>query len=243
MPRTAPRHLSRALAAGLLVALPVQAGAQEPAPRIAVTGQGEVALAPDMATVSLTVLREAATARDALDDNNKAMAAVIEAMRKEGIEDRDLQTSGFSIQARYVHPRQSGGSDEGPRITGYEVANTLTVRIRDMARLGAILDMSVSLGVNQGGSVSFSNANPDAALAQARTRAVADAIEKARTLAEAAGVGVGPILEMSEVTNRPYPRPMMAPMAMRAEADGAVPVAGGENTYSVDVNVTFAIRQ
>lgn len=243
MSRVASRHLSRALAAGLLLAAPVQAAAEEPMPRIAVTGQGEVALAPDMATVSLTVLREADTARAALDASNQAMTAIIDAMGKEGIAERDMQTSGFSIQPRYVHPREPARPDEGPRIAGYEVSNTLTVRIRDLASLGAIMDRSVSLGVNQGGSVSFSNADPDAALAEARRKAVADAVEKARTLAEAAGVSVGPILEMTEASNRPYPRPMVAAMAMRAEAADAVPVAGGENTYSVDVNVTFAIRQ
>ncbi|MCB1425029.1 MAG: SIMPL domain-containing protein [Zhengella sp.] len=240
MPLPASRRLALALAAGLFLAAPASAMADEPVPRIAVTGQGEVSLAPDMATVSMTVLREADTARAALDANNEAMAAVIEAMREEGIEDRDLQTSGFSIQPRYVLPRASGNGDS-PKIIGYQVSNTLTVRIRAMARLGAILDKSVSLGVNQGGSVSFSNADPQAALTEARRKAVENAIEKARTLADAAGVSVGAILEMSELASRPYPRPLMAAMAMRSEAADAVPLAGGENTYTVDVNVTFAI--
>lgn len=244
MSALATRHrIARALAAGMILALPAGAMAAEPSPRIVVNGEGEVAVAPDMATISLTVLREAGTARAALDANNEAMAGVLEAMKNQGIEDRDLQTSGFSIQPRYVYPKQSStGESEPPRIVGYQVSNSLTVRIRDMVRVGAILDASVSLGVNQGGSVSFSNADPSAALDDARRKAVQNAVAKARIMAEAAGVSVGPILEMSESSWQPGPQPMMAPMARGAAAE-AVPMAAGENTYRVNIAVTFAIKQ
>src|SRR5690606_5930112 len=119
--------------------------------------EGEVAIAPDLAIVSLSVMREAETARAALDDANGAVAAVIAALKEAGIESRDLQTSGLQINPRYVYPQDNGGE---ARITGYQVTNTLTVRVRDIASVGQIIGRSATLGVNQGGSITFSNDDP-----------------------------------------------------------------------------------
>jgi uncharacterized protein YggE len=225
--------------------LSVAAGADEnnPPPRILVTGEGSVDIAPDMAVLALTVTRQADTARAALDANSSAMTDVQEAMRTAGIENRDMQTSGFSIQPNYVYPSpQSSGEREPPRIVGYTVRNSLTVRIRDIGMVGAVLDQSVSLGVNEGGNITFTNADPGAAIAEARARAVHDAIARADTLAEAAGVKRGRLLEISEQSYNPRPVPMME-MAMSRSADAAPPVAAGENTYKVSVNMTYAIDQ
>jgi uncharacterized protein YggE len=226
---------------GVALVAPATAGAQSQGaqtPRIVVSGEGEAAIAPDMAILTLAVMREAETAREALDANNEAMAAVLAAMKEAGIADRDLQTTGLQINPQYHYP-QSGG--EQPRITGYQVSNTLTVRVRDIDALGAIIDRSVTLGVNQGGGISFTNDDPSATLTEARKRAVADAVARARTLAEAAGVELGGIIEMSEQTSNQPPMPITA-KAFRAEAD-AVPVAAGENAYRVQVNVTFEIAR
>jgi uncharacterized protein YggE len=214
------------------------------APRILVTGEGSVELAPDMAILTLSVVREADTATAALEANSSAMNEVLAAMETEGIAARDLQTSGFSVQPRYVYPpRTSTGEPEPPRIVGYTVRNSLSVRIRDITRVGIILDKSISLGVNEGGNLVFGNDDPSAALAQARVMAVKDALAKAATLAEAAGVRAGGILEISEQSFNPRPQPMArAEMAMMRSAD-SVPVATGENSYKVTVNVTFAIEQ
>ncbi len=209
-------------------------------PRIQVTGSGTAAVAPDMATLSLTVTREAETARAALDANNQAMAAVIAEMKKTGVADRDLQTSGFAISPRYIYPKP-GSTSEPPRIVGYEVSNSLAVRVRDLSKVGEVLDKSVSLGVNQGGNISFTNDDPSAALTEARLKAVAEALAKAATLAEAAHVGVGRILEISEGGGGP--RPVVMACAMAVESAGQVPVATGENSYTVTVTVTFAIDQ
>lgn len=215
----------------------------EPAPRIIVSGEGTVAAAPDMAVLSLSVLREADTARDAVSANNTAMAAVIEAMKKEGIEDRDLQTSGFSVQPRYAYAQDSKEYRE-PKIVGYSATNSLTVRIRDLEKTGAILDTAVTLGVNQTGGLMFTNANPEAFLKRARAAAMKDAVARAGTLAEAGGVKVGNILEISEQSFRPEPMPIArAEMMVAKSADAAVPIAGGENEYRITVNVTFAIAQ
>jgi len=209
-----------------------------------VSGQGSAELAPDMAVLQLTVTREADTARVALDENSTAMAAVIEALRKEGIADRDMQTAGFSIQPRYSYPSpRAQGDREPPRITGYTVRNGLSVRVRDLAKLGAIVDRSVSLGVNEGGDIAFTNDDPSAALEKARTRAVQDAMARAQTLAAAAGVRLGAVQEIAEQSFSPAPESMMRSKVMMADAAAAVPVATGENTYQVTVNLVYAIAQ
>ena len=122
--------------------------------------------------------------------------------------------------------------------------NSLTVRVRDLAQLGAIIDQSVTLGVNEGGSVQFTNADPSRALEQARVRAVKDAMARAQTLAKAADVGLGRILTLSDNTFLPRPVPMAGGMAMmRAASAESVPVAGGENSYRVTVSLTREIKQ
>ena len=226
-----------------IFALPAGA-ADEPTPRIIVSGEGEAAAAPDMAVISLTVLREAETARAALDANSKAMAEVLAAMKAAGIADKDLQTAGFSIQPRYVYPDQSQQEPQQPKIVGYSVVNTLSLRIRDLAKLGGIIDQAVTLGVNQGGDITFVKDDIAAQLEEARKKAMENAIAKAKTLTAAAGVTTGRILEISEQSFQPRPIPMLrAEMAMAKGAADAVPVAAGENAYRVNVNVTFEIKQ
>ncbi len=226
------------LAASLLSAVPTLADDRDK--RIIVTGEGEAAVSPDMAILTIAVVREAETARDALDANNQAMTAVIDAMKKDGIEARDLQTGGLSINPRYVYPNEKN-EEKTPRIVGYEVGNTLTVRIRDLAKVGAVLDRSVSLGVNQGGGLTFTNDDPSEAITEARKRAVKDALDKAKTLAEAAGVKLGDIVEISEQMHQRPPMPY-AGKAVRMQASAeAVPVEAGENAYQVQVNVTFEL--
>jgi uncharacterized protein YggE len=123
------------------------------------------------------------------------------------------------------------------------VRNGLTVRVRDLTRLGDILDNAVSLGVNEGGSIRFTNADTATILERARTAAVADALARAATLAKAAGVEVGEVLEISEQSfpSRPIPMAARAEVSAMVASDG-VPFAAGENTYRVTVNVALAIK-
>mgnify|MGYP005855015107 CR=1 FL=1 len=217
---------------------------QEQPRRIAVTGEGRVNIPPDMAIVTMTVNREAPTAREAVSANSAAMEKVMSALQELGIETRDLQTAGFSIQPQYTRPpRQSSQSGEATRkLTGYVVRNSLTVRVRAIDTVGEVLDRSVAVGVNEGGSISFTNEDPSAALEKARIRAVEDAIKKAQTLAGAAGVRLGDVLEIGEhATGSPRPMQMDHLAARSMAADSAVPVAQGENTYRVTVNVSYAI--
>ncbi|MEZ5873092.1 MAG: SIMPL domain-containing protein [Nitratireductor sp.] len=218
--------------------------AESPLPVIRVSGEGKVTLAPDLAVIDLGVVREADTAREALDANNAAMADIVAAMKDEGIEARDLQTSGFFIQPKYVYPQsKSDGQQEAPRIVGYSVQNRLSVRIRDLARLGAVLDRSVTLGVNDSGSIVFGNDDPAAAIIKAREAAMKDAQSRAVTLTSAIGAKPGKILEISENTFTPQPVSMArGKMMMEARSD-AVPIESGENTYTVTVQATWEIAQ
>ena len=244
-----PTHFRHALSLLAMTAIfslssLTMAEVNEPYPRIQVTGKGSVDLAPDMAVLALTVTREAETARLALDANSAAMKKVLTALRAEGIAERDLQTSNFSIQPKYVYPpAKPSGERKQRRIVGYTVRNSLTVRVRDIDKVGAILDKSVTLGVNEGGNIMFTNDDPSDAITQARTKAVREAVAKANTLASAAGVKVGKILEISEQSFPSRPMPMArAEMAMARSSD-SVPLATGENTYVINVNVSFAIDQ
>lgn len=236
--------LTLALATTAMIAVPFAALADEtPRPRIMVTGEGEAAIAPDTAVLSLVVMEEKPTAREALTANNESMARVLDGMKKAGIADRDLQTSGFNIEPRYVYPENKDGKQqpEAPKIVGYAVSNSLSVRVRDLKKVGEILDQSVSLGVNQGGNLVFTNDKPDAILEEARKKAVASAISKAKTLSTAAGVELGKIVQISEQSRNPRPMPM-AQSKMMAMAADSVPVAAGENTYNVTVDVTFELK-
>jgi len=172
------------------------------------------------------------------------MAKVLQAMAKLGIEQRDLQTGSFSIQPRYTRPtRQGPGAAEAPTLVGYTVRNGLTVRVRDIARVGEVLDTSVTLGVNEGGSILFTNEDASGAITEARVKAMQDALARGRTLAEAAGVRVGEVLEISEQNFTPRPMAMARGAMEMDSAPGAVPVAAGENTYRVTVSVVLAIEQ
>ncbi|MCZ8178071.1 MAG: SIMPL domain-containing protein [Rhizobium sp.] len=209
---------------------------------IMVSGEGEATVAPDMAVISLAVVRDADTASEALSANSAAMTEVLAALKAQGIAEKDLQTTDFSIQPKYKQETRTDGTYEAPVIVGYTVSNGLTVRVRELAKLGTIIDQSVKLGVNQGGGISFTNDDPEATIEAARKQAVEKAAAKAKTLTEAAGVKLGRVVEISENFARPMPQ-VYAAAPMAKMADESVPIASGENLYSVTVNITYAIEQ
>ncbi|WP_269930521.1 SIMPL domain-containing protein [Aminobacter sp. HY435] len=235
------KYMALMLAAALALPAAAARADNQPPPRIIVTGEGEASAAPDLALLSLSVMREAKTAREALDANNEAMAAVIAAMKAAGIADRDLQTSGIQISPRYNFTNNTDGSQTA-ELVAYQVTNTLSVRIRDIAKAGEVLDKAVSLGVNQGGGITFANDDPSKIITEARKLAVADAIARAKVLAEAAGVSVGKVLEIADQSFVGQPMPIQAKSFDRAGA-AAVPVEAGENAYRVQVNVIFELKQ
>jgi uncharacterized protein YggE len=162
-------------------------------------------------------------------------------MKKAGIAPRDLQTSGFNVSPKYsqIRPRP-GGERPAPEIVGYTVRNTLSVRIRDLAIAGEILDTAVSLGSNAISGLTFTVAEPKPLQNEARKAAIADALQKAKLYADGAGITLGPIRSISEAGGGRPPQPMA--MA-RAEAafDAAVPIEAGELTFRAQVSVVWEI--
>jgi uncharacterized protein YggE len=227
------------LAASMLA--PAVAQAADPQPRrIVVLGEGEASMRPDIAILSLGVMREAPSAGEALAENSKAMNDVIAALKAAGVADRDLQSSGLQINPRYDYQNKPDGTQVA-KLAAYQVTNTLTVRVRDVAKTGEMIDKAVSLGVNQGGSVTFANDDPKAALTDARKKAVADAVDKAKTLTEAAGVKLGQVVEITDLGYAQPPVPIQL-KAYDGAAREATPVEAGENAYRIQVNVTFELN-
>ncbi|MGG7519079.1 SIMPL domain-containing protein [Allorhizobium undicola] len=213
---------------------------REARPVLNVVGEGQVSVAPDMAIVQLGVVSEGKSADEALAANSRSMAKVLQALKDGGLAERDLQTSGFQIMPLYRQD-QPDKPPQAPSIEGYSVSNGLTVRVRDLQKLGGVIDRSVKLGVNQGGSVEFTNDKPDEALDRARKAAVEDAMRRARILAEAAGVKLGPAISIQESGTNPVAAPMAMKAAMRNAAAEAVPIAAGENSYRVTVSMAFSL--
>jgi len=205
-------------------------------PSITVAGTGESHGKPDFAQVQVGVVTEALTAAEALRKNNEAMSHLIVMIRKRGIEDRDLQTTQFNVSPRYKYDKVQ---QEPPKIAGYQVTNEVRVKVRNLNTLGAFLDETVSLGANQVRGISFGVAEPAQLMDEARKRAIADAERRARVYAEVAGLKIGkPIRIDEQAGGRPGPYPVAR---MDADAASAVPVAPGEQTFSVTVTVSYAI--
>ncbi|WP_035643219.1 SIMPL domain-containing protein [Bradyrhizobium sp. ORS 375] len=228
--------LVAALAA--IVAMPALADdiARQDTPAITVSGEGSVQAPPDLAQIDAGVASDAKTAREAAEANNSAMAKVLQALKTAGIADKDVQTSRLSLQPQYAQNRPGQ-----PAVTGYRASNRVTIKLHDVAKVASVIDTVVAAGANDVGNVFFSVAEPSKLLDQARERAVTDARRKAEIYAKAAGVTLGQPLNIAE-DGTPTPvfraKTFAAPMA----AGAPTPVAQGEETLSVTVSVTWAIK-
>ena len=220
-----------AAAAGLLAAPALAQTA--PPPAISVTGEATVQVAPDQAQIDGGVANDAKTAREASDANNAAMGKVLLALKGAGIDEKDFQTSRLSLQPQYA-PNRSGPSP----IVGYRAANRVTIRVRDVTKVAGTIDVLVGAGANDIGGINFMVSQASKLLDDAREKAVADARRKADIYAKAAGVTLGEPLSISEEGSSVplYRGKMAAPMAAGAQ------VAQGEETLSVTVSVTWAIK-
>jgi len=218
----------------IICASPVAAQAQ--ARRvITMGGHGEVRATPDTAMLSAGVSTEGATAAAALSANNRRMQAVIMAIRKLGVPDKDIRTSNFSVSPQYAN-----SGNEAPRIAGYQASNQVEVRLDDVSKLGTALDALAAAGANQMHGVNFLIRNDADLLSQARNAAVAQARVKAETFAKAAGVSLGEILSISESGNE-MPRPMYR-MESAVVTAARVPVAMGEQSVGADVTIVWEIK-
>lgn len=204
--------------------------------RIVVTGSATVSGAPDTAMVTLSVVTDAATAGDALTGNSADTTKLIDAVKAAGVAAADVQTSGFSVYPRYADRTDD---DAPPRIAGYTVRNGVSVRVREVGKLGELLDAAVRAGANQIDGVAFTIEDDTILRDQAREGAVRDARRKAELFAAAANVKTGRVLAISEMSAEMAPRPMMR---MAAEAMPAAPVEAGSVELSAEVTVIFSLE-
>jgi uncharacterized protein YggE len=220
----------------LLAALPLGPAMAQAAPpaTLTVTGEGRVDTAPDMAVITLGLTTQGPTAAEAMAANSKALADVLARLTAAGVAARDIQTSALTLA-----PDWTGyGEGETPRIAGYTAQNMVTLRLRALDTLGAVLDAAVRDGANTLNGLSFALADPRPAEDAARTRAVADALARADLIAGAAGLSRGRIVSIVEGGGMAPPQPMFR--ADAAAAPMAVPVAGGE--LSVVASVTMVVE-
>jgi uncharacterized protein len=236
------RHpIPLAFAATLLLAAPALAQSEFPS-AISVTGEGTLSVRPDLAQIDAGVASDAKTAREASEANNAAMAKVLAALKRTGIEDKDYQTSRLSLQPQYAPNRPNASGVPGPSpIVGYRAANRVTIKVRDVAKIASVIDTLVTAGANDIGNINFTVTQASKLLDEAREKAVTDARRKAEIYAKAAGVTLGAPLSISE-EGAPVPMFRAKTLAMAPMESRAPPVAQGEETLSVTVSVTWAIK-
>jgi uncharacterized protein len=239
----AARMLAVAIIAGAAMGAASLAAAEEPGHMrfdgtiLSVQAEGKVEGAPDMATVSLGVTTDGATAQAAMSANAQRMDALTRSLRSAGVAARDVQTAQISVNPQYVYEE-----NKPPRLTGYQAVNTVNARVRNLDRLGRTLDAAIAAGGNTLNGVSFSYQNPDTVLDAARRDAIARARARATLYAEAAGLTVGRIVSINEGGGFTPPMPMPMPMMAMREASVATPVSPGEIQTTVTVNVVFELH-
>ena len=231
--------LATLLAAFAMTAAPATALAQA-APAsdgtlLSVSSRAEARKAPDIATFSAGVVTQAADGNAALRQNAEQMNRVLAAIKAAGVADKDVQTSGISLNPQYRYEE-----NQPPRITGYQASNTVNVKLREVAKMGKVLDALVASGANQVNGPSFGIDDPEPLYDRARLDALKAARARAETSAGALGVRVRRIVSISEGgAAMPSPMPRMA--MMKAEAYDSTPVAAGESSVSVNLDVVFEL--
>jgi len=216
---------------------PADEASRQPARTLNVSGSGKVFMTPDLAYVTIGVHTEGYEASAVVEENNQKSQDVNEALKALGIAPKDIQTTNFSI-----YPQQEYDNEGKP--TGkikYIVDNSVQVTVRDLEKIGEVLDKSVQAGANSISGIQFDVADKTAAQSAARKAAVDDAYAKAVELAEAAGVTLGPVQTISEFTST-SPRPMYDMRAAAPMAESSVPVEAGQMSLVIEVNIVYQIK-
>ena len=204
--------------------------------RLDVSASASISRTPDLATISTGVVTQARSAGLAMSDNAARMTQVIAALRKAGIPDRAIQTSALSLGLQYRY-----ADNQPPVLTGYQATNRVSVRVRELDRVGAVLDALVAAGANQIDGPELTVEHPEPALDEARTQALATARTRAELYARAAGLHVKRIVSIGEgATSEPVLRPMRMMAASAPKA--STPFQSGEQTMTVDLHVTFELN-
>jgi len=203
---------------------------------LSVSATAEAKRVPDVATISTGVVTQAADANAAMRANATQMDKVMAAIRAAGIGERDIQTSGINLNPNYKY-----AENQAPTIIGYQASNTVNVKVRDLSKLGKVLDTFVAQGANQVNGPSFEVDKPDEAYDEARIAALKKAQARAQTYADALGLKVRRIVSISE-GGASFPQPIMMGRAMAADAmQKETSVAPGESTLSVNIDVVFEL--
>lgn len=239
------RHATIAALLLCAAALPSAAAAQQGSTitqaiagtRLDLNATGEVTRVPDIATISAGVVTRASKAGAALQQAANRMARVRAALKAAGVADRDIQTSNISLNPEYKYE-----DGQAPRIVGYSATNQLSVRFRDIANAGAILDALVAEGANQISGPTLSIDKPEAALDEARALAVANGRARAALYARSLGLRVVKVVVVSESGGNfaPPPMPMMMARAEAAQAD--TKVDPGEQKLQINLAMTFELQ-
>jgi len=228
----------------LLCALASVASPQDPSrpapPQIVTSGQGEVRLAPDKATVSVGVQTRAATAADAAAQNSRKQRAVIDAIKARGVPADQIGTSGFA-----VIPETRYDKDQTPRTVSYLVSNVVTVELRRVDLVGPVIDAALAAGANQINSLDFGLTSADSARRIALSSAVMRARADAEAMARAAGGSLGALIELTAADMYVPQPPRPVAMVMRAEQaqDNSVPVEAGQQTVRASVTARWQFVQ
>ncbi len=203
---------------------------------LSVTAQAEASRVPDVATLSAGVVTQSADANTAMRDNAAQMDKVMAAIRKAGIAERDIQTSGIN-----VHPQYRYAENQPPAITGYQASNTVSLKVRDIGKLGQVLDALVASGANQVNGPGFEIDKPEAVYDEARREALKLAQARARMYASELGLKVRHIVSIDEGGgfHQPPPMPMMAMAREQKAYDTAV--SPGETTLTANLSVVFEL--
>ena len=213
--------------------------ASVPAPTtLTIAAEGRVTRAPDIAEVSGGVVTTAPTASAAMAENATKMTAVVAAVRRAGVADRDIQTMGLNLQPQYRYE-----NNQAPILTGYQATNIVSLRLRKIADAGKLLDALVGVGANQINGPNFRVEDSATALDEARVAAVATARKRAELYARAAGMKIGRITQISESGGyQPEPRPMLMSTRAKAEDAAASPVEPGEVALTISVTMVFELE-
>jgi hypothetical protein len=205
--------------------------------RLDVVAVGEVTRVPDDARISAGVITQAPTATEALRLNATRMSAVRDALRRAGIADRDIQTSTISLQPDYQY-----AENQPPRLNGYRAANEVSIRFRDIAQTGRILDTLVAQGSNQINGPMLEIDRPEEALDEARTAALANARARAELYARALGMRVRRVVSVSEAGMPGIPRPQEMAMLRNSAGRDAANIDPGEQRVGVSLTVSFELE-
>ena len=227
-----------ALAAALPWGVAAAAGDDDKARMLTVRGTGKVRTLPDRAEVTAGVVTQAATASAALADNGAAIEKLFAALAGFDIAARDIRTTSFAVAPVY-ELRERGRGPAPPRIVAYRVTNQVRATVRELARLGPLLDALVAAGANRMSGLRFMVGEQAPLADRARRRAMADARRKAALYAKEAGVTLGRVLRIAEGGVQ-LPRPLRLGMAEARAV--AVPVAPGEQAITASVSVTWEIE-